>query len=311
MAGSDDHYQVLGVDRAASASQIKQAFRRLARRHHPDVNPGDPEAAATFDRIRRANEILSDPRGRAAYDRAGVMPVRPRNGRSTSWVARPRTASLKEAIAELWRRLRPTRGRDLDVQIELPFADAVRGSVASVNVRRQGRCGDCHGAGCPACGGRGAVDRAQSMRVRIPAGVTDGDRVRVAGKGEPGRPDGDLYVATRVRPHPQLRREGRDIRMTLPLAVWEAALGTTVACPTLDGEVTIRIPAGTQGGQMIRLRGRGVPEVDGVAAGDQLVEVQIEVPRADDRRTRALLHELKQLEPDRRRPWHDEPTEED
>ena len=297
-----DPYQVLGVGRDASADEIKNAYRRLARQYHPDVNPGDPKAESVFRRVSLAYDVLSDPDKRRDYDgeRAGAdaRPA-PRVWTRPSESGR-RPTRLAQLLTGLFRR---RRGQDLHTTVELPFVDAIRGTTATLTVHRPERCRRCSGAspGCPECDGRGRRLVAETMRVRVPPGVDEGDRVKVSGQGAAGTaggPRGDLYVTAKVRPHELLRRDGADVRARVDLAVWEASLGTELEVPTVDGPAVIRIPPGTQTGQRFRLRGKGVPtrpSAAGDSRGDQLVEVRVLAPDAGDERVRKLLGELRDL----------------
>ena len=351
-----DFYVVLGVERSASSRDVKRAYRRLARRHHPDINPGDQEAEAFFRRVTEAYETLIDPERREEYDEHGhVRPVPDGAGVefegfdfSASAIGES-ASTFGDLFAEVFAdsgaaRAQETGGRgvDLHATLRLDFEDAMRGGTYEVTQTRvarcdacggsglrrvaESRCGSCAGTGqsrwtrghmvfsrrCGQCGGtgrrrhrpcgvcraEGVVSCTEAVAFRIPAGVTQGARIRVPGRGSTGRrggATGDLYVTVAVDPHPILRREGDDLHLVLPVAIHEAALGARVEVPTLGGSARVRIPPGTQVGQQFRLRGRGAPSARSGAPGDLLVEVRIVLPRVLDERSKELMRELRQL----------------
>ena len=295
-----DPYEVLGVARNASEDAIRKAYRQLARRFHPDVNPGDSGAEDRFKEISEAYSVLSDPEKRRNYDEFGEVALeggfdadKARRAReafsqrfggagfpgfegSASGGAGPedvRFGGLEDLFSDLfsrrgWREApRERHGVDVEADLELDFLDAARGGERRVNIARPTADGGI---------------RQESVTVRIPPGVADGGRIRLRGKGGEapggGRP-GDLYARIRVRPHRFFRREGRDLHLDLPVTVAEATRGARVEVPTLDGRVTLTIPPGTDGGTKLRLRGKGVPSPSGAAPGDLYVTVQIRVPK--------------------------------
>jgi molecular chaperone DnaJ len=348
-----DLYTLLGVARSASSAEIERAFRRLARRYHPGVNPGDRVSEAMYQQIQEAYAVLADVTQRREYDR-GVRgePVveatitfegfdfeAPAEG--------PRAATFSELFADVFQHAAqeataPSRGPDLEADLQISFRAAARGAEVPLSVTRKERCGACLGRGrvmraavsCPACGGEGSrrwarghlvftkacdicaghgridhetcrtcvgtgtASRTEVITLSIPAGVDAGTRIAVPGHGHAGArggPAGDLYVTIDVGPHPFLRREGRDLHVTLPVAVHEAALGARVDVPTLDGTVRLRIPPGTASGQHLRVRGQGIgfePNRTDDEAGDLVVEVQIVLPRELDEESRSLLQEF-------------------
>jgi len=353
MSAKRDYYEVLGVPRDASDREIKAAYRKLARKYHPDVNPGDPGAEERFKEVAEAFAVLSDAGKRATYDRgghgafgagfdpfAGGVDIRDFDFGmgDLSDLFRMFTGGARGATA------RPTRGDDVAFEITLPFEQAVRGTTVDLRIPRRSTCPDCGGRGerpgsggatCPDCGGSGRRARQsgrvrvaaacarcagtgrlrgdpcagcsgsgvrrteERMRVRIPPGIDDGGRVRLAGRGDAGAvggPAGDAYLTVRVTPHAVLRRDGRDLACDVRIGIARAALGGPVEVPTLDGPATIEIPPGTHGGQRFRLRGRGVPAGGGRPAGDLYAVVQIHPPRSLDDRTRKLLEELAEIE---------------
>ena len=298
MAPKKDYYEILGVPRDADEKAIKAAYRKLARKHHPDVNPGDKDAENRFKEVSEAFAVLSDPEKRARYDRGGHAAFGPdfdpfagmgfdfRNvefGRGF-----PDLSELFEmfGLGSVGARPRaPRRGSDLQLEIRVPFADAVKGSTLQLSVPRHGS------------GGQRVEER---LKVRIPAGIEDGGRVRVPGRGDapPGAgAPGDLYLVVRVEPHPRFRRDGRDLLCDVPVGLAKAALGGTVEVPTLEGSATITLPSGKRSGQKFRLRGRGLPSHDSRPAGDLFAVIQIHPPSKLDPRSRELMEEFSRLNP--------------
>ena len=391
-----DYYGVLGVKKNASSEDIRKAFRKLARKYHPDVNPGDKVAEEKFKAISEANDVLSDPKKRKIYDQLGFysdnidpaaaeayarggptgaggfggFPEGAQGGgqgahfdfggfdfsdlfegggrgkKSTGTSFRDVFSSMfggdrgGAAVAEEG----PEPGSDLEYQVNVPFWTAIRGGVMRLNITRRdvcttcrgkgyienpgtcpqckgtgqvtqtgGRmkfnvpCPRCHGTGknltdCSTCGGEGTVERTEPLEVRIKPGTRDGQRIRLAGKGNAGSrggPAGDLYVIIRTGEHPIFRREGDDIHLTVPVTASEAALGAKVEVPTIDGRTLLKIPPGTQSGQKLRLREKGVPSAshDG-QRGDEIVEIKVTVPMPRDEKTKELLRELARLNPE-------------
>ena len=316
-----DYYEVLGVARGASDDQIKSAYRRLARKYHPDLNPGDPQADARFKELGEAYEVLSDATKRQAYDRFGHEGVRmgaeagagPAGGRHTAWsgAGTPFEDVAFEAFAgsagqgagffeELFSRLgaRPQtrtrrtpraaeprfRGRNIESQFTISFDQAIRGVRTQLTLRRPQPDG---------------TTRTERLDVRVPPGVQDGQRLRLKGRGSPGMrggPAGDLYLKIQVLPHPFFRRDGRDVTIDLPVTVAEAALGATVAVPTVHGRTSVRIPPGTASGMRLRLKGQGVAGAKGDGRGDQYCVIRIVPPKALDERRKQLFEELRNLQ---------------
>ena len=300
---AEDYYQVLGVRRDASQDEIQQAYRKLARTHHPDVNK-DPGAEERFKDISEAYSVLSDPEARRRYDAFGpgfrqvpedVDPDawqraaagrrgRARAGRSAPG---PETSAdfgfggsfdLNDLMGDLFGGRRagwgPARGADQEAELEVTVEQAYRGAGRTITIE-------------------GAQGR-RTLDVKIPPGVTDGQRIRLTGQGSRGgggAPDGDLYLIVRIAPHPRYRVEGRNVRVSLPLAPWEAALGTSVPVDTPDGEAKVKVPPGTSSGRVLRLRGRGLPSPRG-SPGDLLAEAKIMVPSRLSRKERHLFEEL-------------------
>jgi molecular chaperone DnaJ len=355
-----DFYIVLGLERGASLGEIKRAYRRLARKYHPDINPGDRMAAAQFRQIAEAYETLSDPDRRRRYDTGAVD--RSTGGHQSTYgfegfdfsisVGGPSAPTFGDLFADvlLQRELRredlePQRGADLHQPLTLGFEEAIRGGPRQITVTRQehcrrcsgtgrlrtaeSRCPQCHGSGavrstrghmvfakpcatcrgtgrqaevrCPSCGGHQMEMRAESLTFNVPAGLPDGARIRVPGKGHAGRnggEPGDLFVTAHVEPHPLFRREGDDLHIVVPIAVHEAALGAKIDIPAIDGRARLRIPPGTQSGQRFRLRERGVPAARDGRRGDLVAEVRMVLPRLLDERSKELLREFGRINAD-------------
>ncbi len=336
-----DYYEVLGVPHDADQDAIKKAYRRLARRYHPDLNPNDSEAETRFKEIGEAYEVLSDKKKRQAYDRFGHEGVRmgaeaagagagPGGRRYTyTWSSEGGGSPFEDIafeafagsggqgasfIEELFSRLGGRRGRaapgaagqragfrgagvrgqDLASELSLSLEQAARGVRTSLALQRPGPDGSA---------------RTERIEVNVPAGVRDGQRLRLRGRGAPGPAGGqagDLYLTVRVRPHAFFRRDGRDIYLDLPITVSEAALGAPVEVPTVHGRRTsVRIPAGTRGGQRLRLKGQGVRGPGDAGAGDQYCVLRIVPPGSLDPRQKELFQELRAREENPRRgePW--------
>lgn len=355
-----DLYALLGVTRAASAGDIERAYRRLLRRFHPGLNPGDRASADMFHRVQQAFDVLGDLERRRDYDRGAVRPAPAATeppsvplafeGFDFSFTAEgPMAATFTELFADVFQdaareALTPTRGADIESDLDLAFRDALRGGHFPVSVTRQERCGSCRGDGrvprsaaapCPACGGQGTrrwarghmvftrpcddcegtgrlnvqacrlcrgagiQPRSEVVTVEVPAGVEQGDRLTVPGRGNAGArggPAGDLYLTVRVAAHPYFVRDGRDLHLTLPVAVHEAGLGARVDVPTLQGPLKLRIPAGTPSGRQLRIPGHGVPaSAHGAEAGNLIIHLQIVLPPVRDERSRELLREFGRL----------------
>jgi molecular chaperone DnaJ len=376
-----DYYGLLGVDRSAKPGDIRKAYRHLARKYHPDVNPGNKKAEDKFKEISEAYEVLSDEKKRKIYDQygfyadnlppdgfhpggqsgagAGPSPGFDFSGFDFSdfGAAQERQGgfSFRDLFSQIFshgEQQAPeaeagatARGADIEHHVHLGFWDAIRGTNLRLSIARNEVCTTCHGTGsghgaavtcqtcngtgkvsrqagamrfsgpcpdcegtgkrrprCPTCGGSGLIRKPETFEVRIPAGVDTGSRVRVAGKGSAGLhggPRGDLFIVTEVDRHPLFERKGDNIYVKVPVTVTEAALGAKVEVPTLEGSTVIRIPPGTQSGQTLRIRGKGVPALRGQAGqrGDEFIEVQVMVPQVADERTKELLRELARLNP--------------
>jgi molecular chaperone DnaJ len=309
-----DYYQILGVSRSASKDDIRKAYRKLARKYHPDINPGNKEAEARFKEISVANDVLSDPQKRKLYDEFGEAGLAsgfdaerarsyrqwqqqsPRGGPSTSTheFSMDDLGDLFGGLGGIFgggRRARggPAPGQDVEATMDIDFLDAVRGFQTSLALQRPVTCGTCHGSGtkpgsgaCPTCGGTGRVQRPETIRVNIPPGAEPGKRIRLSGRGEAGikgGPPGDLFITPRIRPHPLLTRSGRDLNMDLPITVGEAIRGAVVEVPTPAGNVKVRVPPGAQSGQRLRIKGKGVPAHRNSPAGDLYLQLMVRVPK--------------------------------
>jgi molecular chaperone DnaJ len=336
-----DYYEVLGVPRGASEEEIKKAYRRLARKYHPDVNKEDPQAEEKFKEVNEAYQVLSDPQKRAAYDQFGHAGTDGGFAGGTGGFGGfggfgDFDFDIFGDIFDLFRgggrrrRTGPEQGADLSINLTIDFNEAVFGTTTTVNVPRIEVCPACHGnrakpgtaiktcprcqgsgqvhyvqntafgrfstvrtceqcggegkiieTPCPECAGEGRIRRRREIEVKIPAGVDNGFRIRVAGEGEAGLrggPPGDLYVYLKVRPHPLFQREGDNIILEQPISFVRAVLGGVIAVPTLEGTSELKIPEGTQTGTVFRLRGQGVPRLHGHGRGDQLVRVKVQIP---------------------------------
>ncbi len=396
-----DYYEILGVKKSASADDIRKAFRKLARKYHPDVNPGDKASEEKFKALSEANEVLSDPKKRKIYDQVGfysdnidpaAAEAYARGGATGAGgfggfpggyagESQPggqggvhfdfggfdfsdmmnnagrgqRTSGSGGGFRDIFSGIfggrggtaaeeGPEPGTDLEYQVNVPFWTAIRGGVMRLNITRQDVCSTCHGQGtleapgkcpecngtgqitqtggrmkfnvqcprchgtgknlttCPTCHGDGTVTHTEPLEVRIKAGTRDGQRIRIPGKGNAGAhggAPGDLYAIIRTGDHPVFHRDGDDISLTVPVSATEAALGAKVEVPTIDGRALLKIPPGTQSGQKLRLREKGVPSAtkEGVR-GDEIVEITVHVPMPRDERTKELLRELAKLNPE-------------
>ena len=333
MAKAKDLYGVLGVARTASTDDIRKAYRKLARKHHPDVNPGNKQAEEKFKDVSYANDILGDPEKRKLYDefgeeglQANFDPARARefkrwqesggfqrggargfsvdgaeDGGSFDFgsfrARRGENGGFADILNDIFGQgARPTAedpesGHDVEHHIEIDLLDALRGITTAVTVRRPTACATCKGTGrvgrkaCTTCAGTGVVEKREKLSVKIPAGVADGARVRVSGKGGSGRAGGsagDLYFIVKVRPHPRIQRDGKDLTIEVPVTVSEAVLGASITVPTLQGPIKLKVPPGSQSGQRLRVPGRGAPDPKGGPAGDLYVRLMVQVPQASD-----------------------------
>ena len=376
-----DHYGTLGLDRGASADEIRKAYRRLARKYHPDLNPGDKSSEDKFKKVQEAYDVLSDPAKKQMFDQYGFYAEGGFPGAGGGGAAGgphmnfggfdfseifggaagaggfrggggPEAAgggSFQDIFGKMFgqqqrrqhQQAAPQKGADLEYALAIDFWQSIHGAQVRINIQRQDACSACGGSGaaggqtvvcsecngsgnvnqmagamrfsltcprcngsgrlrnvCASCQGDGRINRQESVEVRIPAGVQDGSRLRVAGKGNAGShgaPAGDLYITVRAQAHSFFRRNGDDIEITVPVRVDEAYLGAKIEVPTIDGRAILKIPHGTKNLQKFRLREKGVFNSRKNSRGDQIVEVSIEPPKIQDERTKELMRELAKL----------------
>lgn len=354
---SKDYYRILGVTRKTSPADIKKTYRKLARKYHPDLNPGDKAAESQFKDIQEAYAVLSDPKKKSQYDQFGSVgdhpPGGPRAGGFSGFegfnFSDMGSGSVRDFFDNLFgggargRSQGPVRGEDLTYNMKIGFMDAVNGLETRIRLSRMAACPACGGKGyqksgqpsvCPACGGSGqtvvrqgamqfstpcrtchgtgtspgqecAVCRGSgqsqttgTIKVRIPAGVDNGSRVRIAGKGNAGAkggPSGDLFIHIEVDTHRFFKREGSNIFVKVPITIAESTLGARIEIPTVSGKSTIKIPPGTRSGQKFRLKDKGLPRLRMRSRGDQFVEVVIIPPPFDNQRVRELVKEIEKV----------------
>ncbi|HVF65123.1 MAG TPA: molecular chaperone DnaJ [Casimicrobiaceae bacterium] len=347
-----DYYSVLGVNRDASDDDLKKAYRKLAMKHHPDRNPDNKTAEESFKEGKEAYEVLTDPKKRAAYDQfghAGVDASAGFGGRAGPEGFGGFADAFGDIFGEIFGQGRAARGNgmfrgaDLRYNLELPLEEAARGTEAKIRIPTLEQCGTCDGSGakpgtkpstCTTCNGRGEVRVSQgffsiqqtcpncrgtgkvvadpcatcdgagrlrkhkTLSVKIPAGVDQDDRIRLAGEGEAGvngGPNGDLYVVVQLKPHAVFQREGADLHCEMPISFATVALGGEIEIPTLDGHAKLKIPAETQAGQVFRLRNKGIRPVRGSVTGDLYCHVAIETPVRLTARQKELLREFETI----------------
>ena len=343
-------YEVLGVAKTATGDEIKKAYRKLARRLHPDRNPDDAQAEERFKEVQAAYDVLSDSEKRKAYDAFGDAGSRGfPGGQGGIRFEEFDLGNLSDLFgmfgggARRGATRRPTRGSDLEAHVRISFEDSLKGVQVRVPVEAETACSVCHGTGaepgsapvtCPQCQGRGVVSESQGLfafsqpcprcqgngtivekpcgacrgtgrertmkrySVKIPAGARSGTRIRLKGKGEAGRnggPDGDLYVMVDVEPSPLFERRGADLVLDVPVTYAEAALGASVQIPTPEGPVSLKIPAGTDSGKLLRVKGRGAPHMKGNGRGDLLARVKVTVPKKLTKAEREALEDYRKV----------------
>ncbi len=328
MAGKN-YYDILGVKLDASEKEIKQAYRRLARKYHPDVNPGDKSAEAKFKEINEAYEVLSDKEKRQKYDRFGdqwqYADQFARAGRQQTqyWDFAPGGGSyhfsgdigdLDSIFEELFggartrtsHRPQPRRGRDLESPIEVTLEEAYNGTSRTISLQVEEPCTACRGSGriqnlpCSACRGAGVVPKIKRLEVKIPPGVNNGSRVRIAGKGQPsysGGTSGDLYLRISVKPHPTLERHGDNLHVDISVPLAAAVLGGEVQVPTPKGKLALKIPPETQNGRVFRLAGQGMPHLGKSSRGDLLAKVNVVLPTKLSEKEKELFRQLNTIRP--------------
>lgn len=335
-----DYYEVLGVQRDADEKALKQAYRALARQHHPDRNQGDPEAEVRFKEASEAYGVLADTETRKRYDRMGHAGF---ESQGPGGFDPSNMGSAKEIFEGLFgafsasRRKTRQMGKDLTYELFVSFEEAALGTEKTIRLRKKTSCDHCQGQGaepgtevdtcrncdgsgevraqrffsqpkpCPHCAGRGVIIQTPctpcegsglrpnlvDVDVKLPAGVEDGAKRSLRGGGETGPGGtGDLHLTIRVAPHPLFERDGADVLCTVPVTFPEACLGTDLVVPTVSGKVTMKLPAGTQSGKVLRIRGKGITAYGGVAKGDQLVKIVVEVPEDVSPKQRELIEAL-------------------
>ena len=353
MAEKRDYYEVLGIQKGASEDEIKRAYKKLARKYHPDMNPGDKEAEEKFKEVNEANEVLSDPEKKARYDQFGFAGVDPNYGAGAGGGAYGGGfdfGDLGDIFGSFFgggfggqRRNpnAPQRGESIRASVSISFTEAAFGCEKSVTIERSEQCPtckgsgcapgttpeicpDCHGSGtvqtrrqtpmgvfasngpcrkcggtgrlihqpCSDCRGSGAVRKRRTIKVNIPAGIDHGQTISLRGQGCAGKnggPAGDLLITVMVQPHEIFRRDGVDVFCEAPITFTQAVLGAELEIPTIDGKVKYSIPEGTQTGTVFRLKGKGVPVLNGRGRGDQYVTVVIETPRSLNKEQKEAL----------------------
>jgi len=317
MAGKD-YYSVLGVNRDANEREIKQAYRRLARKYHPDVNPGDKSAEARFKQINEAYEVLSDKEKRQKYDQFGDQFAQAGWQQTPFWnfsqVGGTQRFHFEEGLGSLFddlfrsgtrsRRARPRRGQNVDYPVAVTLEEAYHGTKRTITLRSEQSCSSCHGTGriqnmpCSVCRGSGVISTVKRLEVKIPPGVKEGSRVRIAGKGKPGYAggtSGDLYLVVSVKPHRRFERRGDDLYEEVPVPLTIAVLGGEVQVPTLKGKLALKIPPETQNGRAFRLTGQGMPHLGDSSYGDLLAKVSVILPTKLSEEEKKLFERLGQL----------------
>ena len=328
MAGKD-YYKILGVNRDATEKDIKQAYRRLARQYHPDVNPGDTSAETRFKEVNEAYEVLSDKEKRQKYNTygdqwqyadqfektGGNQNIRWDFSSSGSQGFQFDQDDLGDLFGGIFsrnrtggfsRQARPRRGRDIDHPVEVTLEEAYNGSNRLLSMQSREACPSCNGTGriqnavCSACMGSGMTSGIKRIEVKIPAGVKDGSRVRISGKGETGYGGGkagDLYLVVSIKPHKQFQRNGDNLKVEVAVPLMTALLGGEVKVPSLKGKLALKIPEETQNGREFKLAGQGMPKINSSSKGDLIAKVKVDLPEKLTDEEKALYHQLAALRP--------------
>ena len=358
MADKRDYYEVLGISKGASEDEIKKAYKKMARKYHPDLNPGDKAAEESFKEVNEAYEVLSDPNKKARYDQYGHAGVDPNFGAGGGFDGSFDFGDLGDIFGSFFgggfggggRRTNPNapqRGESIRMSLAISFEEAAFGCEKEITVERSEQCPTCKGNGCaagttpevcptchgtgnvqvrrqtpmgvfastspcskcggtgkiihqpcPDCHGQGRVRKRRAIKVNIPAGIDDGQTISLRGQGHAGKnggPNGDLLITIMVQPHEIFRREGTSVFCEAPITFAQAVLGGTLEIPTIDGKVKYDIPEGTQTGSVFRLRGKGIPSLNGRGRGDQYVTVNIETPKNLNKEQKEALKKFSEL----------------
>jgi DnaJ-class molecular chaperone len=314
---SKDYYGVLGVAKGSSQKEVRQAYRRLARQHHPDVNPGDKAAESRFKEINAAYEVLSDPEKRKKYDRYGdqwqyadqIEEMQKQRGGARTFRTRGgdgvhfEVGDLGDVFSSVFGGARrTTRLRNIEQPVEVTLEEAFGGTARTLQLAVEEPCATCGGQGqlagavCHVCQGSGVALKSRRLEVKIPAGVDNGSRVRIAGEGAPGGAKGNLYLVVSVRPHPRFERKGGDLYTDVEAPLTVAVLGGEVEVPTLTGKVMLSVPPLTQNGKVFRLAGQGMPSLKGGQRGSLYARVRVKLPEELNDTERALFEELRVLQ---------------
>ncbi len=360
MAEKRDYYEVLGVSKGASEDEIKKAYRKLAKKYHPDLNPNNKEAEAKFKEVNEAFQVLSDKEKRQRYDQFGHAGVDPNFGAGAGaggFGGFDGGFDFGDIFGDIFggfggrsssRRSAPKQGRDIGAELSISFGEAAFGCSKEINLYRTEYCPECDGSGakkgsevvtcptcggsgqvrtmqrtilgsmqtvttcsacggkgkivkdpCPKCAGKGKVRKSRKIKVKIPAGIDNGQSISLQGQGDvgdKGAPNGDLYVTIHVKPHEIFQRSRFDVQCEVPITFVQAALGAELEVPTLDGKVKYIIPEGTQSGTVFRLKGKGIPILQRSGRGDQYVKVNVEVPKHLSAKQKSLLKEFANLD---------------
>jgi molecular chaperone DnaJ len=328
---SKDFYELLGVKRDATEKEIKAAYRRLARKYHPDVNPGDKTAEAKFKEMNNAFEVLSDKDKRAKYDKYGdkwqhadqIEQAQRQQGQGFGFQHVDGTGQhfggdiggMDSLFEELfgggrgrgrYRRSQPRRGQDMETPVEISLEEAFQGASRMLDMESHQPCAVCKGTGriqnvpCGICRGTGVLPGVNRLEVKIPAGVDTGSRVRIAGKGEPGYggEPGDLYLNITVQPHPLFERHGDNLHTTISVPLTVAALGGEVQVPTPKGKLALKIPSETQNGKVFRLAGQGMPHPGASRKGDLMAKINVVLPTGLSEKEKELFRKLGEMRPE-------------